>query len=620
MPKNDLIKKAGTEKMKMTTKLQKIFFYIVTSMYLLLSLVIVNTSLSDRFFLPSIFRKIYIPVYYWIIAIAYLLIRAWIFKKEKGIKIFLSDCIIIGFSLHLYFLLGNLLSQLSGGSPLSVIYIYYIFMVAFLFSIFLVLLGADDFNKLPLFLAPLSLSILFLLQANYFEFFLIISGFAIGLLLTRWITISSVGNLLRRFYINERLLILSIFIFAFVIRCVFAVNIILKTGDDYSTGHSFTQGSDDGPTYDDTGKRLMKDFSILFRGEIPLWGNWDHTYGVFLGIIYSIFGRNFYIATLFQSLLGALIPVFLFFIGKIEFSKRIGLIAALTTSLNSPLIFLSVVYGHEALWLPILVILTFFMVKINKCEDLQKRWRMLIIAGLFLGILTIVRSIHLYFFVFVAIWFLLFRRANLLNRTKEVVTILLLALLVIVGVFKITANSFTNKDSSARVAFIWPQERTYHPFTNISNKRLIAMGINPFSDDGIRKSASVIIRNPSVLLPIFIELVPLRTIAYFQIHSFGFFDPIYMLKRDSKFSSNLEFYTSLFFLAGLIILIRNRKILSSPFFLPLFFNVFAYGIVFAQHAPRLREISIPFIYMIGAVGVAYFWNLVSSAHKREAQA
>ncbi|MDD5591906.1 MAG: glycosyltransferase family 39 protein [Candidatus Omnitrophica bacterium] len=591
------------------------FFLIVSIIYLLLSLVIVNTPLSDKFFLPSIYRNISIPIYYWLTAIAYLLIRARIFKEDKSIKTFLYDCFAIGLPLHLYFLLGNLLSQLSGGSLLSAIYVCYILMIAFLFSIFLALLGASKFNNIPLLLAPVSLSVLFLFQAHYFESCLIISALAVGLLLTRWITISFLANILKRFYTNKRLLILTIFIFAFIIRYAFAVNIILKTGDDYSTGHSFTQASDDGPTYDDIGKRLMKDFSSLFRGEIPLWGHWDYVYGIFLGVIYSIFGRNFYIATLFQALLGSLIPVLLFLIGEIEFSKRAGLIASLITSMNEPLIFLSTVYGHEVISLPTLIFLVFLMVKINRCEEQQKRRKMIIMAGLFLGILVLVRSVYAYFFLFLAVWFLFFRKVKLLNRIIEILVISILACLVVVGTFKITANSL--KLSTVRISGVWTAERTYPPFTNISNRRLIAMGVDPFVA-GMEKSVAVIIRHPFAFLRLLIELLPLRVIAYFEVYQFGYFDPIYMVnnaKIPARFPSNLEFYTSLFFLTGLIILIRNHKIFSSPFFLPLFYNVFVYGIVFAQQVPRFRESSIPFIYTIGAVGISYFWGLINSRKK-----
>lgn len=230
-------------------------------------------------------------------------------------------------------------------------------------------------------------------------------------------------------------------------------------------------------------------------------------------------------------------------------------------------------------------------------------------AGILLGALALVRSLYLYFFLFVSLWFLFLRRTYLLNRIVEAGVILIIACTIIVGAFEVTDNSFGQNRSKA--AMVWRDVRVYEPFTNIGNNRLTDIGIDPFA--GIEGNAAAIIDQPVKFLATLIEILPLRIIAYFEIYQFGVFDPLYMLNPANvkvRLPSNMEFYAAVVFIIGLIVVIKDRHILSSPLFLPLIFNVCVYGVAFAQQAPRLREVSIPFIYIIGAVGISYVWSFL----------
>ena len=125
--------------------------------------------------------------------------------------------------------------------------------------------------------------------------------------------------------------------------------------------------------------------------------------------------------------------------------------------------------------------------------------------------------------------------------------------------------------------------------------------------------------HPAKFLAIAMKIYPLRVWAYLETYQFGFFDPVYLVnsaKWPNDFMPTLEFYFLLLFLYGIILSFRDEAVLKSPVFLILAFNIFVYSIVFANMAPRYKDVSTPYIYLIGSYGLVAILKNVSIFRER----
>jgi len=584
-----------------------------------------ETGLMNSVSIPSACRKICIPAYFWFLVLLYSFAASIAYYGRSWKEwVRTSDTLIFGFALHIYILLYDLVISLSNTAqaPVSGVYLYYIKAILILATTAVSTFGArliycllrkksqDDRDHavyrflffLPIFLAPVYFLVTKMNITDRLLFAVLCLAYAAPFLYIRIPSLAIVYHIIRRLVStlrDDRSFIIFIFILAFLIRCLFALNVIAKT-ESQKPG-SFVTASDDGDVFDRKAVSVVENDFDLKKADIHIWnGRWEEAYSVFLALIYKIFGRNFYYACIIQAFLGSFLPVFIFLIGRIIFSGAVGRIAALAMCLKGPIIFLSIVFGHEAIWLPLLVLFVLFLTRLyNGMGRMNAFW-----AGLTLGVIIVFRGLYIFMIPLLFLWVILFwgNRLSIPERLKSSV-FMGLALWLVISVTSQLTGGFSLGDPGRRQTQ-WEVERLYEPFNGIGNKRLSAIGVNLTGD--LTGSIVNICKQPIAFLRTAASIYPLRIIAYLEVYQFGFFDPIYLVNSanwPNNFMSNLEFYFTAIFIAGLLLCIKRREIISSPIFIVLAFHLTVHALIFCNMAPRYKDSSSPFIYIIGSFGL-----------------
>ncbi len=118
-------------------------------------------------------------------------------------------------------------------------------------------------------------------------------------------------------------------------------------------------------------------------------------YPAFLAFIYSFFGYSLVKVRFFQALLGALMCLFIFQLGKKLFSEKVGLLSALIVALYYPLIHLSGYLMTEALFIFLCVVSVFL---ITKALEEKSRGKFLL-AGILFGLASLCRYVLVPFII-----------------------------------------------------------------------------------------------------------------------------------------------------------------------------------------------------------------------------
>lgn len=181
-----------------------------------------------------------------------------------------------------------------------------------------------------------------------------------------------------------------IFLFALIVRLIFIL------------GFQQPPVSSDAKGYDELGMSLLEKKGFSFQGFPTV--RREPVYPLFLSGIYLLFGHSYLAVRLIQSVIGALGVIFVFLIGKKVFSERCGYLAAIFYSLYPHFILTTGFLLTEALYIPLLLIAIFFI--INCLERDKVVWYA--VAGVFMGVVTLCRSITLFFpaFFFLMLLFL----------------------------------------------------------------------------------------------------------------------------------------------------------------------------------------------------------------------
>jgi len=356
---------------------------------------------------------------------------------------------------------------------------------------------------------------------------------------------------------KEETAIILIFLFSFFVRVIFAFHILHLTGDRFPTA------SDDGPTYNHYAILILQSITNLTSGNKIIPTPYDPGYSIFLGFIYKIFGYNFYIPTLIQSLLNGLMVAVIYVIAKNIFGRRIGLAAAMLTALNQPLIMLSVVLTTEALYIPLLIFSIYCLMKYSKDVDTGRRKYWLLAGGFIMGFAIITRAMLLLFPVMVICWLLLYERGFKWIKSGMIFIVGLIPALSLITILTYANTGevriFTSKQDSNWIAFADKEGSKYiDPRHIYSNAKLIEMGINPFND--LKGSLSIIMKNPMKVLKIESEILPIRLKLFLFYPNFGFFDPIFILTSTTpnQYASTVEFYALLILIVGMANVLIKR--------------------------------------------------------------
>lgn len=139
-------------------------------------------------------------------------------------------------------------------------------------------------------------------------------------------------------------------------------------------------------------------------------------YPLFLAFIYLIFGHNYVAVRIIQSIMGALLCIIIYYIGKKAFNERIGLFSAAALALYQPYILYGFYGGpgflySENLFTFLNALLVFFLM-----NNLFKEFSLKngVITGILLGLLVLARPFGAFFPLFLAglvIWKFPFKEA-----------------------------------------------------------------------------------------------------------------------------------------------------------------------------------------------------------------
>jgi len=143
-------------------------------------------------------------------------------------------------------------------------------------------------------------------------------------------------------------------------------------------------------------------------------------YPVFLSIIYFLFGRNYYIVYLVQSIIGALICLLIFLLSKRFFNDTTSFIAGIFCSVWPPLVVYTGIISSEILFTFLLLLFLIFLYN----EKISP-----ILSGIVLGITNLTRSTIVVYPIFIII-FLLLIKSNF-KEVKKIITIFVVSLIVV---------------------------------------------------------------------------------------------------------------------------------------------------------------------------------------------
>lgn len=413
---------------------------------------------------------------------------------------------------------------------------------------------------------------------------------------------------LEKLFKNELFFLTAIFLLAFALRYLWGERIIGPLGA------RFLIASDDGRAYD-------KLASMIARGEIIPKSDFfclsGFGYWYFLAGLYKIFGaHNFKAVVIVQSFLGALVPVFTYLISKNIF-KRIfpSIIAAIITSFNLTLVFLSSVIGMEALYIPLfflaLTAASYFM-----SSDRYNYWKAFAVGGLF-GFANNARGELLFmpFLLSILAFFLIkSRNMNKIRPALLAAGAVFLGFVLFMSMQHIASyviySEYHIAPSSVKGVFV--SERFGE-----ENAALANMGFNPFKSMGA--SVSALLNNPFKACDLIFTGFSKRIIIYYLQPNFGVFDPIFLVNPASgylfDFPLYLQFLGYMFIIVGIVTALMKKENII-PKIMLLMIVVFIssiYAFIIVQNS-RNRGVLIPIAVILFSYGLSRFLHHLKIAY------
>lgn len=422
-------------------------------------------------------------------------------------------------------------------------------------------------------------------------------------------TFSNAGVFLKKawkraspFLMNEKLLLVAIFILAFLIRYYWGVRLLSIAGEN------FTRASDDGLCYN-LFATIIAQGGTIPKDQAFYWSGFGYWY--LLGAIYKVFGLyNFKAMIIIQSLLGAAIPPLTYLIGKRVFNSRfVGVAAALITTFHMNLIFLSTVMGAESVYIPILMIAmtggAYFM------TGKKHTYPGAFIFGAALGLANCCRSEALFFPLIFASLFFIFKRKYV--NIRKIVFLMAVFFAGFICLMSIQHTVSFAKYGSFRLTS-GALDTTYAgDWCTNENTILSSLKFNPFVS--VSGSISVFLRDPKTIGALLVKGFVKRMIIYYFKPNFGVFDPISLVNPASgyffRFSVWTQFYQYLFVFIGIFFIFRNKISLlaNSTFLIFIVYISSMYAFIWVTNA-RHKGVLIPFGALFLAYGVYIFYGKI----------
>ncbi|MDD5773561.1 MAG: glycosyltransferase family 39 protein [bacterium] len=421
---------------------------------------------------------------------------------------------------------------------------------------------------------------------------------------------------------NKNKFLILIFLFSLALRLTY--NFFLADPD--------TPPTSDGKYFDKVALNIANGHGFtLPPNNIPT-SRKTPAYPFFLAIIYKIFGHSYSIARFFQSIVDALIPIFVYLITIEIFDNKTAMIAAVLSAIDPPLIIFTSQIFSESLLTFITLIFTYFMVKESEKPDLRNAF----LAGIFLALSLLTRPIFPFMFIFVFIWKIVmikdFKKSIIFGTvlvTTSLIVILpwtwrnyqiykkFVPLTTTVGLTLWLSNDPSSRGAS-RPQWAMPRRVTFKKqFENSGENSYLESEDLLFStpeigrdekesdDIFLRMSLKKIKEQPSIL----IKLISLKLIAFWDgFYIWAVCDTVNIKKPIFVI---ISFALAVpFAIAGAYITRKRWKDVSIFYFLILSVNIT--GIIF--HADyRLRLAVMPYFMILAAV--TYNWIIINISNR-----
>ena len=168
----------------------------------------------------------------------------------------------------------------------------------------------------------------------------------------------------------------------------------------------------DSGLYDELAQSLLRGEGMSRYGHPTAY--YMPLYPIFLAGCYALFGRNFLIVGIVQSLLGALVCVFVYLMGKEVFNQRVGILAGTWAAVyyelvlwNSGQILTEPLYTFLITFGMLLLVRAFGETKIQEKNQQKLLFLHSGASGMLIGLASLTRPIVLGFGVVVAFWLFL---------------------------------------------------------------------------------------------------------------------------------------------------------------------------------------------------------------------
>ena len=285
---------------------------------------------------------------------------------------------------------------------------------------------------------------------------------------------------------NEKMFLIALFVVSFLVRYFWGTRLIGLLGSD------FIIASDDGPAYDDYAS-IMAGGGMLEKNNLYVMSGFGYWY--FLAAIYKIFGiQNFGAIVVVQSIVGSFVPVLTYLIARKVFANRaVAAVSGLITAVDMTLVFLAVVIGMEAIYIPlVLLALMAAVYAFDSGMDMRKAF----FIGCAFGLAYNARPPELLLFPFCLVFviYLFKKKESILRKTTGAAVSLFAGFLLLVSVQYI--NNYVVYGAKPRLQSA--VAASFHSGVVEGrvgeNQELGEMGFSPFED--LKKSLEVASREP----------------------------------------------------------------------------------------------------------------------------
>lgn len=542
-----------------------------------------------------------IPVFFWLGVFCYLFVISKLMKVD--FKELLHYGIVMGFFTHFIFLLLNLSARNVSGEIywFSNKYLLYFRVVLFfalcilsIWSGYLLRLYTLQGYDISYFSVIYSIPFLFIYSSvvifthhNYplliFMAILFFISFYLSGRERAYTKIKEIFILLLNIIFNEKVFLTLIFLVSVILRIFFLTRVM--TNPDYINTAS------DGGLYDEYARGFLTGESI--------GGPQNKGYWLFLALVYYLFGRDYFIVGVIQSLFGAASVILIFLVAKRIFGIVTARISSIIAALDYPLIFSAVGIGHEAMDLFYGIFVAYLLVKIYDTGINMKGNLLLAFTGIICGLAMANREVNILMPLVASGWIIYVFLNSANNKFKIIGIISLFLLFSLLGVAPFLFSNYITSGS------LYPQSSTYGVRFILEhyNPQLTSIGFNPMRD--FNRSIEIVVENPWLFMKAaWLNYYTKFKNLYFS-QGYGGFDPIFLVRKPiTNYYLSMWFYAYLMTFIGIISIfinkLKNRPIAYLLLLIIIYKTAFH---LFTIAVYRYRAAIEPFIIIFSAYGL-----------------